>query len=61
MFKPHLLGLLDMSIGAKSNRSVQRGIQGQSLPIGSMVVPFRGWYLGSYKVIPKWNYYGAYG
>ena len=31
------------------------------LPIGSGVVPFCGLYLGSYKVIPKRNYYGAYG
>ena len=31
------------------------------LAIGSMVVPFCGWYLGSYRVIPKRNYYGAYG
>ena len=30
-------------------------------PIGSTVVPFRGLYLGSYKVIPKRNYHGAYG
>ena len=26
-----------------------------------MVVPFCALYLGSYKVIPKRNYYGAYG
>ena len=31
------------------------------LPMGSIVVPFCGLYLGSYKVIPKWNYYGACG
>ena len=30
------------------------------LPIGSIVVPFCGLYLGSYKVIPKGIYYGAY-
>ena len=29
-------------------------------PMGSIVVPFYGLYLGSYKVIPKRNYYGAY-
>ena len=29
------------------------------LPIGSIVAPFRGLYLGSYKVIPKRNDYGA--
>ena len=33
----------------------------QLLPIGSKVVPFCGSYLGSYKVIPKRNYLGAYG
>ena len=31
------------------------------LTIGSIVVPFGGSYLESYKVIPKRNYYGAYG
>ena len=31
------------------------------LPGGSKVVPFWGSYLESYKVIPKRNYYGAYG
>ena len=31
------------------------------IPIGSKVVPFCGSYLGSYKVIPKRNYFGAYG
>ena len=33
----------------------------RSLPIGPIVVPFWGSYLESYKVIPKSNYYGAYG
>ena len=28
---------------------------------GSIVVPFWGSYLESYKVIPKRNYYGAFG
>ena len=32
-----------------------------SLPIGPRAVPFWGFILESYKVIPKWNYYGAYG
>ena len=32
-----------------------------NLPIGSIVVPLGGSYLGSYKVIPKRNYFGAYG
>ena len=31
------------------------------LSIGSKVVPSCGFYLGSYKVIPKRNYFGAYG
>ena len=30
------------------------------IPRGSIVVPFWGSYLESYKVIPKRNYYGAY-
>ena len=33
----------------------------QQQPIGSIVVPFWGSYLESYKVIPKRNYYGASG
>ena len=32
-----------------------------TVPIGSIVVPFCGLYLGSYKVIAKRIYYGAYG
>ena len=34
---------------------------GVALPIGPKVVPFWGSYLESYKVIPKKNYFGAYG
>ena len=33
----------------------------ETLRIGSIVVPFCGSYWGSFKVIPKRNYYGAYG
>ena len=29
--------------------------------IGSIVVPFWGSYVGSFQVIPKRNYFGAYG
>ena len=29
------------------------------IPIGSIVVPFRGLHVGSQKVIPNRNYYGA--
>ena len=29
-------------------------------PTGSMIVPFCGSYVGSYKVTPKRNYNGAY-
>ena len=32
-----------------------------SLPVGSIVVPFCDLYLGSYKVIPKRSYNGANG
>ena len=32
-----------------------------ALPIGPMVVPFGGSYFGFYKVIPRRNYYGAFG
>ena len=48
-----------------------RGLNGCNLPgtdfrisgliIGPIVVPFGGSYLEFYKVIPKRNYYGAYG
>ena len=31
------------------------------LPRGPIVVPFGGYYLESYKVFPKRNYFGAYG
>ena len=34
---------------------------GKSIPIGSIVVPVCGSYLGSYKDIPSRNYHGAYG
>ena len=33
----------------------------RAIPIGSIVVPFWGSYLESYKVFPRRNYYGAYG
>ena len=29
--------------------------------LGSIVVPFWGSYVESYKAVPKRNYYGAYG
>ena len=32
-----------------------------ALSIGSIIVPFAGSYIESYKVIPKRNYYGASG
>ena len=33
----------------------------RALPIGSMVAPFGGSHIGSYKVIPKRNYNGTHG
>ena len=33
----------------------------EALPIGSIVVPCCGSYIESYKVVPKRDYYGAYG
>ena len=33
----------------------------KAVPVGPKVVPFRGSYIESYKVILKRNYYGAYG
>ena len=38
-----------------------RGGGGFGLPIGLKVVPFGGSYSEFYKVIPKRNYFGAYG
>ena len=35
--------------------------EGSCVPRGSIVVPFWGSYLESYKAIPKRNYYGASG
>ena len=40
---------------------VFRALGFQGLPIGPKAVPFRGSYLEFYKVIPKRNYFGAYG
>ena len=40
---------------------VQEVVKVLGLPVGSIVVPFCGWYLGSYKVNPKRNYLGACG
>ena len=37
------------------------GYMNASLPRGSIVVPFWGSYLESYKLTRKRNYYGAYG
>ena len=33
----------------------------RTFPIGTIIVPFCGSYLGSYKALPKRNYFGAYG
>ena len=40
---------------------VQLGVTVLKLPISSIIVPFCGLYLESYKVIPERTYYGAYG
>ena len=37
------------------------GLRGSGLPIGPKVVPFWGSYSEFYKVIPKRNYFRAYG
>ena len=39
----------------------QQPLQALTLPIGPKVVPFWGSYLEFYKVIPKRNYFGAFG
>ena len=47
-----------------ASRPLLKEVQGlgfKKVPVGSIVVPFGGSYLESYKVIPKRNYYGAYG
>ena len=48
-------------ISRKGQRCKMSGSGLQDLPIGPIVVPFWGSYVESYKVIPKKNYYGAYG
>ena len=49
----------------KVKGTAQNGAQSRldtcKVPIGPIVVPFWGSYVESYKVIPKRNYYGAYG
>ena len=48
------------SLGTKLRAWGSFGVQAL-IPIGSIVVPFWGSYLESYKVTPKRMYYGAYG
>ena len=44
-----------------NQKSLQSLLEDQeAIPNGSIVVPFCGLYLGSYKAIPKRNYYGDY-
>ena len=50
-----------LALRANTNRHKGSTIRAKSLPMGSMVVPFRDSYLGSYTVIPKRNYFGAFG
>ena len=38
-----------------------QGLAVQAIPIGRRVVPFWGPYFEFYKIIPKRNYFGAYG
>ena len=47
----------------KQSRAISRcGLSAENtLPLGSIVVPFGGLYLGFYTVIPKRNYHEAYG
>ena len=41
--------------------NTRNGADPTLLPVGPKVVPFWGSYLEFYKVIPKRNYFGAYG
>ena len=70
--KPYYLGhtccrIRVQAIGREAFKNFSLGVASLScqatlyLPIGSIVVPFGGSYLESYKVLPKRNYYGAYG
>ena len=49
----------------KSSRHLRRAVvvvwEGSGYPDGPQVVPFWASYLEFYKVIPKRNYFGAYG
>ena len=61
---PHPPGLQPpLNLKARSTRTLQASSpqQTQGLPIGSKVLLLCGLYSGSYQVIPKRNYYGAYG
>ena len=56
------LGLQESAEAYQAVSSADKGsvLIAQSLSIGSIVLPFCVLYLGSYKVLPKSNYYGAY-
>ena len=60
-----LVTFKDYTLKSQSSSSTTRPYrlaQGMTcVPRGSKVVPFGGSYIESYKVIPKRNYYGAYG
>ena len=43
----------------KEHVEVVHGLVSPARPIGSIIVPFCGLYLRSYKTIPKTNYNGA--
>ena len=49
------------SVLKRKPRDSSIGFVDNLLPIGPIVAPFWGSYLEFYKVIPKRNYYGAYG
>ena len=42
-------------------KNIPQPSSNSTIPMGSMVVPFCGSYLASYKVIPKRRKNGAYG
>ena len=56
------LELVEFWLGRLRSEVSANSLKGPKyLPIGSIVAPFCGSYLGSYKVIPKKEYSEAYG
>ena len=56
-----VLGKNVLGLGMGGLQSIRPGLSHGCIPKGPKVVPFGGSYLEFYKVIPKRNYFGAFG